>query len=203
VLRRLAQVIHFGHDREGGTITAAVPLTARLLTPWAGTGRLGAASMVRTCGLLALGAVETLVEVADRGLQRCHLRLQGHFALHKPRVLRLPVIRLPLERDRGLLCQHHALLGKGSGVVAVTRRQIRDGVDIGVSALHGERYTRFFWNVLVFMMGVLGSPKLYQQIIKQSEEPSDLAGTVVFLASEDSDFITGQTINVHGGATHH
>jgi hypothetical protein len=30
-----------------------------------------------------------------------------------------------------------------------------------VSALHGERYTRFFWNVLVFMMGVLGSPKLY------------------------------------------
>jgi hypothetical protein len=27
--------------------------------------------------------------------------------------------------------------------------------------LHEERYTRFFWNVLVFMMGVLGSPKLY------------------------------------------
>jgi hypothetical protein len=34
-------------------------------------------------------------------------------------------------------------------------------VDMGVSALHGERYIRFFWNVLVFMMGVLGSPKLY------------------------------------------
>jgi hypothetical protein len=30
-----------------------------------------------------------------------------------------------------------------------------------VSALHGERYTRFFWNMLVFMMEVLGSPKLY------------------------------------------
>jgi 3-oxoacyl-[acyl-carrier protein] reductase len=42
-----------------------------------------------------------------------------------------------------------------------------------------------------------------QQIIKRVEEPSDLAGTVVFLASEDSDFITGQTINVNGGATHH
>ena len=42
-----------------------------------------------------------------------------------------------------------------------------------------------------------------QQIIKRSEEPADLAGTVIFLASEESDFITGQTINVNGGATHH
>jgi 3-oxoacyl-[acyl-carrier protein] reductase len=42
-----------------------------------------------------------------------------------------------------------------------------------------------------------------QQIIKRVEELTDLAGTVVFLASEDSDFITGQTINVNGGATHH
>jgi NAD(P)-dependent dehydrogenase (short-subunit alcohol dehydrogenase family) len=40
-----------------------------------------------------------------------------------------------------------------------------------------------------------------QQIIKRSQEPSDLVGTVIFLASEDSDFITGQTINVNGGAT--
>jgi len=44
---------------------------------------------------------------------------------------------------------------------------------------------------------------LDRQIIKRSEEPADVAGTVVFLASDDSDFITGQTINVNGGATHH
>ncbi len=41
------------------------------------------------------------------------------------------------------------------------------------------------------------------QIIKRSEEPSDLVGTVVFLASDDSDFITGQTINCDGGMAHH
>lgn len=32
-----------------------------------------------------------------------------------------------------------------------------------MNALHGGRYIRFFWNMLVFMMGVLGSPKLYQK----------------------------------------
>src|SRR6266700_7452376 len=148
--------MHFGYDQQGGTITAAVTLTARLLPPRAGTGRLGTASMVRTCGLLALGAVQTLVQVADRGLKRFHLRLQGRFALERLLMLRPPVLGLPLELDIGLLRQHNTLLRKRSSVVAVACCQIRDGVDIGVSALHGERYTRFFLNVLVFMMGVLG-----------------------------------------------
>src|SRR5712691_10481993 len=153
--------MHFHHHWQGGTITTAMSPTPRLLPPLAGTGRLGRASPVGPRRLLALGAVQPLGQVADGGLERFHFRLQGRFPLHKPRVLRPPVVRLPRELDVGLLRQHHGLLGKGSGVVAVTRRQIRDGVDIGVSALHGERYTRFFWNVLVFMMGVLGSPKLY------------------------------------------
>src|SRR5499426_680769 len=42
-----------------------------------------------------------------------------------------------------------------------------------------------------------------QQIIKRNEVAADLTGTVLFLASDASDFITGQTINVNGGATHH
>jgi NAD(P)-dependent dehydrogenase (short-subunit alcohol dehydrogenase family) len=44
---------------------------------------------------------------------------------------------------------------------------------------------------------------LDMQIIKRNEEPEDLAGTVIFLASDASDFITGQTFNVDGGLTHH
>jgi 3-oxoacyl-[acyl-carrier protein] reductase len=44
---------------------------------------------------------------------------------------------------------------------------------------------------------------LKMQIVKRHEEPSDLAGTIVFLASDASDFITGQTINVDGGTAHY
>ena len=38
------------------------------------------------------------------------------------------------------------------------------------------------------------------QALKRREEPSDLVGAAVFLASDDSDFITGQIIAVNGGA---
>ena len=37
------------------------------------------------------------------------------------------------------------------------------------------------------------------QCLKRREEPEDLAGTAVFLASADADFITGQYIVVNGG----
>jgi NAD(P)-dependent dehydrogenase (short-subunit alcohol dehydrogenase family) len=42
-----------------------------------------------------------------------------------------------------------------------------------------------------------------QRCIKRHEEPEDLVGTVIFLASPESDFITGQTINVDGGRFMH
>src|SRR5713101_6479692 len=153
--------MHFGYDQQGRTLTAAMALATGLLPPMARTRRLGRSCIIRICRFLALGAVETLGQVADRCLKRCHCCRQGCFALDRPRVLRLPVIRLPRELDIGLLREHYTLLRKRGGVVAVARRQIREGVDMRVSALHGERYTRFFWNVLVFVMGVLGSPKLY------------------------------------------
>lgn len=41
------------------------------------------------------------------------------------------------------------------------------------------------------------------QALKRVESPADLVGTVIFLASKDSDFITGQTINVDGGMRFH
>jgi 3-oxoacyl-[acyl-carrier protein] reductase len=39
--------------------------------------------------------------------------------------------------------------------------------------------------------------------LRRVQVPGDLVGTVLFLASTDSDFITGQTINVDGGFAFH
>jgi NAD(P)-dependent dehydrogenase (short-subunit alcohol dehydrogenase family) len=39
--------------------------------------------------------------------------------------------------------------------------------------------------------------------LKRTQLPGDLVGTAIFLASSDSDFITGQTIVVDGGDVMH
>ena len=44
------------------------------------------------------------------------------------------------------------------------------------------------------------APTLAMRAIKREMLPEDLIGALLFLASEDSDFITGQSINVDGGA---
>jgi 3-oxoacyl-[acyl-carrier protein] reductase len=48
-----------------------------------------------------------------------------------------------------------------------------------------------------------GDQMAAQQCIKRREQPEDALGAVIFLASPESDFITGQTINVDGGWAMH
>jgi NAD(P)-dependent dehydrogenase (short-subunit alcohol dehydrogenase family) len=43
-------------------------------------------------------------------------------------------------------------------------------------------------------------PAIARRAIKRDQVPQDLLGALVFLASADSDFVTGQTIAVDGGA---
>ncbi len=45
------------------------------------------------------------------------------------------------------------------------------------------------------------APSIVRRALKRDEYPEDLLGALIFLASSDSDFITGQTIAVDGGAT--
>jgi NAD(P)-dependent dehydrogenase (short-subunit alcohol dehydrogenase family) len=50
---------------------------------------------------------------------------------------------------------------------------------------------------------MLAELQLKARSIKRLETPEDLFGTVIFLASPDSDFMTGQTIVVDGGSVFH
>ncbi len=50
------------------------------------------------------------------------------------------------------------------------------------------------------MLGAAKERTLAARIVKRSMIPSDLLGALYFLSSKDSDFITGQCVNVDGGA---
>ena len=39
--------------------------------------------------------------------------------------------------------------------------------------------------------------------VQRDQQPEDLLGTLVYLSSTDSDFVTGQTIVVDGGSVMH
>jgi 3-oxoacyl-[acyl-carrier protein] reductase len=49
----------------------------------------------------------------------------------------------------------------------------------------------------------MNQQRIQARALKRTEVPQDLVGTVVFLCSSDSDFMTGQTLVVDGGAEMH
>ncbi|WP_375276445.1 SDR family NAD(P)-dependent oxidoreductase [Alteromonas australica] len=53
------------------------------------------------------------------------------------------------------------------------------------------------------ILGAAKAPTLAARVIKRAMVPDDLLGVLYFLASEDSDFMTGQCVNVDGGAVNY
>ena len=54
----------------------------------------------------------------------------------------------------------------------------------------------------MYILEVLGLRAL-DRSLPRVQLPEDVVGTILFLASSESDFITGQTIVVDGGAVFH
>jgi len=96
----------------------------------------------------------------------------------------------------------HYVASKG-GLLGLTRAMARElgQFNINVNAVApGSTFSEDAGN-----MAALEARKLAvsQRALQRVELPEDLVGTIVFLASSDSDFITGQTIVVDGGRILH
>ena len=105
---------------------------------------------------------------------------------------------------KGLPLFLHYVASKG-GVIALTRALAREVGDDGIcvnAIAPGYTLTEVMEDESIhdqaFVNAVVGS-----RCFKRHERPDDLTGTLIFLASDESDFITGQTIVVDGGATMH
>ncbi|MBM86109.1 MAG: dehydrogenase [Rhodospirillaceae bacterium] len=89
-----------------------------------------------------------------------------------------------------------------AAVIGMTRSLARElGRDwirvnaIGPSAVMTEGTEEFFGGRLEKVVEVIAN----DQALKRNLQPEDLAGTVLYLASDASKFVTGQTIMVDGG----
>jgi NAD(P)-dependent dehydrogenase (short-subunit alcohol dehydrogenase family) len=95
----------------------------------------------------------------------------------------------------------HYVVSKG-GNVALSRSMAREVGDAGINVntiAPGYTETEFLKE------NPQDPPEVTKmaaasRCIKRPETPEDLTGTIVFLSSDDSDFITGQTILVDGGS---
>jgi NAD(P)-dependent dehydrogenase (short-subunit alcohol dehydrogenase family) len=98
----------------------------------------------------------------------------------------------------------HYVTSKGA-IIALTRALAREVGDDGISV-------NSIAPGFTMSEAVEGNPKFTEQAreiainsrcFKRAQRPEDLLGTLILLASDESDFITGQTIVVDGGMVLH
>jgi len=98
----------------------------------------------------------------------------------------------------------HYVTSKGA-VIALTRAVARECGDDGIRCnciAPGLTMSENVRNSSDWS-GQIVANNIASRCLKREEEPQDLLGAVVFLASADSDFMTGQTMVVDGGSVMH
>jgi NAD(P)-dependent dehydrogenase (short-subunit alcohol dehydrogenase family) len=102
---------------------------------------------------------------------------------------------------RGIPWFLHYVTSKG-GITAMTRALARELGDHGIRVNTLAPGFTLSETIMAENPGHVRTAReraVQQRALKRDEQPQDLLGALVFLASADSDFVTGQTIAVDGG----
>ena len=90
-----------------------------------------------------------------------------------------------------------------AGVIGLTRALARELGDYNINVNAVAPGLTMSMDEIDDVRMARNQTRIQARAIKRSEVPQDLVGTVVFLCSSDSDFMTGQTLVVDGGAQMH
>jgi NAD(P)-dependent dehydrogenase (short-subunit alcohol dehydrogenase family) len=102
---------------------------------------------------------------------------------------------------RGIPCMLHYVTSKG-GIMAFTRALAREPGehDIRVNTLApGFTLSDTIMSENPGHVATARERAIHSRSLKRDEHPQDLLGALIFLASAESDFVTGQTVAVDGG----
>ena len=188
----------------GADVTKAAECEAMVAAAVAAFGTVDI--LVNNVGLASLGTVVDLSEEAwDRALD---INLRSAFLASKYAV---PVMA---EKGAGSIVNVSSISAlRGDGTVAYSAAKgglLALTVDMAYS--HGRQGIRVNAIAPGFTLSGENEKNMPQEqqewnikirMLKRAQVPEDLVGTMVFLASDDSDFITGQTISVCGGSIVH